>query len=289
LIILEKVLSMSADLETVSKATEAIIDPPFSWCAVPGGPVQLEDASHYESHPKGTAGGLYQVTNFALAKYPITNAQYQRFIEAANGQSNKQWWTFSPEAARWWQDRPRPKATAFAGANVPRTRVSWFDSMAFCAWLSSEQENRMGANREVTLDMHTVATWCVRLPTEQEWQRAAVGDTGWSYPWGNELDESRANYGNQIGRATDVARYPQGQSPYGVMDMIGNLREWCRTAWGQDSLDVHGYTYRAARGGAWNIADPEYLQAIDRAGLSPRGQLNDAGFRCAYYFMGDKE
>jgi formylglycine-generating enzyme required for sulfatase activity len=126
------------------------------------------------------------------------------------------------------------------------------------------------------------------LPTEQEWQRAAVGDTGWSYPWGNELDESRANYGNQIGQATNVDRYLQGQSPYGVMDMIGNLREWCRTAWGQDSLDVTGYGYRAARGGAWNIAIPEYLRATDRAGLAPRGRLNDAGFRCAYYFVSDK-
>jgi formylglycine-generating enzyme required for sulfatase activity len=122
---------MAANLETVSKVTEAIIGPPFAWRAVPGGPVQLEDASHYESHPKGTTGGLYQVASFALAKYPITNAQYQCFIEASDGQSNNHWWTFSPEAVQWWQDRPRPKATAFGGANVPRTRVSWFDSMAF--------------------------------------------------------------------------------------------------------------------------------------------------------------
>jgi formylglycine-generating enzyme required for sulfatase activity len=278
-------MSLSTKLEHISKATEAIIGPPFAWCVIPGGPVRLEDASHYESHPKGTAGGLYQVASFALAKYPITNAQYQRFIEAPDGQSNKRWWTYSPEAARWWQDRPRPKATAFAGANVPRTRVSWFDSMAFCAWLSFELENRTGTNQEVSVDIHDVETWCVRLPTEQEWQRAAVGDSGWFYPWGNELEESRANYGNRVGRATAVDHYPQGQSPYGVMDMIGNLREWCRTAWGWDIGDVTGYVYRAARGGAWNIADPEYLRATDRAGLAPRGQLNDAGFRCACFKM----
>ena len=272
-------MSASIWVEEISKATEAIIGTPFVWCFVPGGSVFLEDASNYETNP-GSKGGFYQVESFAIAKYPITNAQYQCFIDAPNGQSNPQWWTYSAEASRWWQDRPRPKQTAFAGTNVSRTRVSWFDMMAFCAWLSSELASRTGAKPP---EMNEVDTWCVRLPIEPEWQRAAVGDTGWSYPWGNELDESRANYGNHNGRPLDVGSFPQGQSPYGVMDMVGNLWELCRTAWGQDSGDVHGYVYRAARGGAWNIANPAYLQATDRAGFGPRGRLNDAGFRCAYY------
>jgi formylglycine-generating enzyme required for sulfatase activity len=278
------VIPSSISLEAISETAEAIIGAPFAWCIVPGGSVFLEDASNYEVKP-GTAGGLYQVGPFAIAKYPITNAQYQHFIEAANGQSNPHWWSYSAEASRWWQDRPRPKQTAFAGANVSRTRVSWFDAMAFCAWLSSELSSHLGRK---AVDMNDVASWCVRLPTEQEWQRAAVGDTGWSYPWGNELDETRANYGNRNGRPVDVGSYPQGQSPYGVMDMVGNLAELCCTVWGQDNVDIHGYVYRAAKGGAWNIANPEYLRAIDRVGLSPRGRLNDAGFRCAYYFMGEQ-
>jgi formylglycine-generating enzyme required for sulfatase activity len=72
------------------------------------------------------------------------------------------------------------------------------------------------------------------------------------------------------------------------MDIVGSLLELCLSVWGQDSIDVHGYSYRAARGGAWNVANPEYLQAIDRAGFAPRGQLNDAGFRCTYNFAGEQ-
>jgi formylglycine-generating enzyme required for sulfatase activity len=64
------------------------------------------------------------------------------------------------------------------------------------------------------------------------------------------------------------------------MDMIGNLWEWCSTIWGTESTDLNGYNYRTFRGGAWNISDPDYLRATDRGeGHTPRGSLNDCGFR----------
>ncbi|MFN8493327.1 MAG: SUMF1/EgtB/PvdO family nonheme iron enzyme [Caldilineaceae bacterium] len=276
-------MSEPTRLKTISNATASIIGPPFVWCWVSGGKVELEDASHYGLKHEGTVGGVYQVASFAMAKYPITNAQYQRFISAPNGQSNPHWWSYSAQAAQWRKDRPQPRPTAFAGANVSRTRVSWFDSMAFCAWLSCELASQTGGELGRTFDTQDITTWCVRLPTEQEWQRAAVGDTGWPYSWGNELDESCANYGNQVGRPIDVGSYPSGQSVYGVMDLVGNLWEWCLTRWGEESIDVNGYIYRAVKGGAWNVANPEYLRAIDRNGWGPRGLLNDGGFRCSYH------
>ncbi|MEZ4869716.1 MAG: SUMF1/EgtB/PvdO family nonheme iron enzyme [Caldilineaceae bacterium] len=279
-------MSTQATLEAISSATEAIIGAPCQWCHIPNGTVTLEDASgpNYDfMTDKGTRGGAYAVAVFAMAKYPVTNAQYQRFIDAPNGQATHQWWDYSAEAARWWQDRPKPHPTAFAGTNLPRTRVSWFDSMAFCAWLSCELAANTAIETAMGFDIHDVTTWSVRLPTEQEWQRAAVGDSGWPYPWGDELDPSHANYGDLVGRPTPVDHYPSGQSPYGVMDMVGNLAEWCLTAWGKDSINVNGYGYRAIRGSAWNVATPEYLRAIDRNAWSPRGRLNDVGFRCAYY------
>ena len=253
---------------------------------MPGGSVQIEDASKWEMIHKGTVGGMYHVESFAMAKYPVTNAQYQRFIDAANGQSNERWWTYSAEAIQWRKDRPKPKPTAFGGADVSRTRVSWFDSMAFCAWLSCELDSQTEREMGRKFDMQDVDTWCVRLPTEQEWQRAAVGDTGWPYPWGNELHETYANYGNHVERPTKAGSYPSGQSPYGVMDMVGNLWEWCRSRWGQESEDVHGYIYRVVKGGAWNMSNPEYLRAIDRTGFGPRGLLNDCGLRCTYHERG---
>ena len=246
------------ELESLAKATEAILGTPFEWRFIKGGTVTLSDASNYG----GTKGGIYQVKGFAMAKFLITNLQYQKFISHPNGFYNLEWWTYSPEGVLWRRDHRKPKPTAFAGSALPATRVSWFDSMAFCNWFSAELKET------------------VRLPTEQEWQRAAVGDTDWSYPWGNTLDETRANFANLVGSTSQVGSFPAGQSPFGVMDMIGNLWEWCLTLWGTDSVDPSSYAYRATRGGAWNVSNPEYLRAIDRgAGQPPRGRLNDAGFR----------
>lgn len=242
----------------LAERTTALLGAPFEWCIVPGGIVTLLDASDYG----GTKGGTYEVTDFAIGKYLITNAQYQSFVDHSNGFRNVRWWNYSSQATQWRRDHPHPKPTAFPGSDLPATRVSWFDGVAFCNWLSEELS----------------AT--IRLPTEQEWQRAAVGDTDWSYPWGNELDERRANYGNHVGQVSVVGSYTSGGSPFGVMDMVGNLWEWCLTIWGTESIDLSGYAYRIFRGGAWNVSNPEYLRSIDRGeGHSPRGRLNDCGFR----------
>lgn len=268
----------STELRALSKITAAILCPPFEWCPVDSGAVILEDATSLG----GTTDGEYHVAEFAIAKYPITNAQYRKFLDHPTGYINPAWWQYSTQAAQWRQDQPTSKPTAFDGADLPRTRVSWFDSMAFCHWLSAELENRNGIQHTTALDVHDPVTWSVRLPTEQEWQRAAVGDTGWPYPWGNQLDETRGNYAGQVGQPTRVGRYPAGKSPYEVLDLIGNVWEWCLTAWGAESIDVSGYTYRHLKGGAWNVSNPDHLRAIDRGGHSPRGRLNDAGFRWVY-------
>ncbi|MBN2115583.1 MAG: SUMF1/EgtB/PvdO family nonheme iron enzyme [Anaerolineales bacterium] len=253
-------MSISNELITLSRQVETLLCPPFEWRHVTGGAVTLLDASDYG----GTTGGTWQVADFAIAKYLVTNGQYKRFIRHPNGFCDPQWWDFSLQGIQWRKDHVNPKPTAFEGTDLPRTRASWFDSMAFCRWLSAE------------LNLH------IHLPTEQEWQRAAVGDTGWSYPWGNELDETRGNFMKRIGQVSPVGSFPAGQSPFGVMDMIGNLSEWCLTAWGMDNTDLNGYTYRVIRGCAWNAGTPEYLRATDRGvGWSPRGRLNDCGFRIA--------
>lgn len=249
------------NLSHLTERTEAMLCPPFAWCFIPAGRVTLSDASSYG----GSKGGTYRVPNFAIGKYLVTNGQYQAFVKHPNGFNNPQWWAYSPQADQWRKDHKHPMAPAFAGHDLPCTRISWFDSMAFCNWLSAE------------LDIK------VRLPTEQEWQRAAVGDTSWPYPWGDKLDKTRANYGKRIGQVTRVGSFPKGQSPYGVMDLVGNLWEWCLTIWGTESTNLEGYVYRVFRGGAWNVSNPEYLRAVDRGeGHSPRGRLNDCGLRILF-------
>jgi formylglycine-generating enzyme required for sulfatase activity len=253
-----------------------ILCPPFDWCLVNGGTVILDDASQ----DGGTKGGPFQVNDFAIAKYPITNAQFQIFLEHPNGVSNQLWWEYSPEARQWHRDHNNLKPTAFVGNNLPRTRVSWFDSLAFCNWLSSELITQN--NSPKCLDPCDVSTWSIRLPTEQEWQRAALGDTGLNYPWGNELDERHANYGNNVGHPNAVGQYPAGKSIFGVMDMIGNVWEWCLSGWNEEIINLKGYTYRVIKGGAWNISNPDHLRANDRGSHPPRGMLNDCGFRVVF-------
>ena len=264
-----------SSLPVLSQETETLLAPPFEWRPVKGGIVRLENALE----TGGTPGGEFLVTDFAVARYLITNAQYQKFIADPLGFADPGWWEYSPQATQWHKDHPRPKPTAFDGSDLPRTRVSWFDSLAFCAWLSSRLQSPSSANR---MDMHNPLTWRVRLPTEPEWQRAALGDTGWRYVWGDELAPSRANYAKHVGRPIPVGSYPEGQSPFGALDMVGNVWEWCLTPWGVDSVDLTGYVYRHIKGGAWNVSNLEHLSAASRGGNSPRGQLNDCGFRCVY-------
>src|SRR5512147_1569704 len=104
-------MSISDKLTVLSGQTEALLGPPFAWCLVPGGAVTLLDASDYG----GNTGGTYQVAEFAIGKYLITNGQYQKFIEHPNGFSNPQWWDFSPQGTQWRKDHRNPMPTAFAG------------------------------------------------------------------------------------------------------------------------------------------------------------------------------
>lgn len=200
---------------------------------------------------------------------------YECFVTHPNGYTNPHWWGFSEQGLQWRQTRRSAHTTAFPGRNLPRTRVSWFESMAFCAWLSGLLHPLIG------IDVKAIDTWSIRLPTEQQWQRAALGDTAGPYPWGDApVDRTRAYCANWAGQVTAVESHPAGASPYGALDMSGNLAEWCVTKWGTDGNDLTGYDYRNIRGGAWNIdATNIFLQANDRFGHPPRGRLNDVGLR----------
>jgi iron(II)-dependent oxidoreductase len=218
-------MASSSRIEALTQATEALLGSPFQWCHVIGGTVTIDNAVP----AGGTKGGDYQIADFAIAKYLITNTQYRRFLDDPSGYSSPHWWAYSFAAAQWRHDHPKPKPSAFEGAALPRTRVSWFDSLAFCQWLSAALQTGGSIPQRIALDAGDLATWSVRLPMEQEWQRAALGDSGWLYPWGDHLDETCGNYARRMAQPTPLGNYPNGKSPYEVIDMVGNVWEWCLT------------------------------------------------------------
>ena len=152
-----------------------ILPPPFEWVKIPGGVVTLEDASSFG----GTKGGAYRLASFDIAKYPITNAQYQVFVDAPDGYTNPNWWDYSDHAKAWRNAYPKPQDRAFPRDDHPRANVTWYEAVAFCRWLTAKV-TPLGTQRTAPLE--------IMLPTEQQWQRAAEGDTGWKYPWGDDFE-----------------------------------------------------------------------------------------------------
>ena len=118
--------------------------------------------------------------------------------------------------------------------------VAWYQAVAFCRWLS----DRLGYE--------------VRLPHEYEWEVAARYNDGRKYPFGEEIDENKANYDSSVGQTTAVGMYPQGiQLNLGVYDLSGNVWEWCQNKVdnpAETDVDDSGES-RVLRGGSWNFLD----------------------------------
>jgi formylglycine-generating enzyme required for sulfatase activity len=221
----------------------------LEWVDIPAGSVTIEDEDINYSEE-------YYVEAFRISKYPVTYAQFQAFINVPDGFRNGAWRQglarreYGPGLQKWSID------------NHPRENVTWYDAVAFCRWLSDKTR------------------LAISLPTEQQWQRAAQGDDGRAYPWGDAFDSGRCNtWESGIDRTTPVDQYPNGASQYGVYDMAGNVAEWCLNKGGNpENTDLAGSAWRVVRGGSW-LFHRDFVRCASRLGLVPGGGSNFVGFR----------
>jgi formylglycine-generating enzyme required for sulfatase activity len=180
-----------------------------------------------------------ELRTFYLDKYPVTNAAYVAFV-----QDSKYPWSFLRHVMQQLDDI----------ASHPVVRVNILDAQAYAEWAAK------------------------RLPTEEEWEYAARGPDGFAYPWGRQWDPSRCNTNGENvpnGRGMKpVGAYPTGASPFGVMDLAGNVCEWTNTP--------HTAACHVVKGGFWKQHEPYLFRAAYR-GMTQfsSNQQEYLGFRCA--------
>ena len=242
--------------------------PALDLIAVPGGKFVMGDA---EGEPD-EAPKTVRVAPFRIMRHEVTNARFAAFVSATG-------WTTDGEASaagyvwtgRWrrvegadWRHPQGPESGIQDSPAHPVVQVSARDAAAFCAWAG------------------------LRLPSEAEWEFAARGTDGRRYPWGSGAPEqgarARANFGTVPCCAPDAAdgfrgtapvgQYPAGASPFGLMDMAGNVWEWTASRFPGKPRQV------ALRGGGWGN-NPYCLRAAYRHGNPPGIGLDMVGFRCA--------
>jgi formylglycine-generating enzyme required for sulfatase activity len=194
---------------------------------------------------------------FWIDQTEVTNAQYAMCV--ADGKCTPPPWKGSE---KHWKYYGNPQF-----ANYPVVNVLWNDAQNYCGWARQ------------------------RLPSEAEWEKAARGTDGRIYPWGNALpNQKKLNYNKNQGDTTPVGSYPSGASPYGALDMAGNVYEWVADwydkAYYQNSparnpTGPSNGIYRVFRGGDFGIDDMGVRSAW-RAEDFPHDGSNFIGFRCAY-------
>ncbi|MBI2315473.1 MAG: formylglycine-generating enzyme family protein [Betaproteobacteria bacterium] len=236
--------------------------------SIPGGSFVMGDArGEPDEAPRQVT-----VKPFRMMRHEITNGEFAQFVAATGYSTDAERsgsgyvWTdrWREVAGAQWRRPQGPESSLHGLDRHPVVQVSARDAAAYCAWRG------------------------LRLPTEEEWEFAARGTDGRSYPWGNEppaqRGERRANFGSErccapdasdgFERTAPVESYALGTSPFGLADMAGNVWEWTSAAYSGRSGQV------ALRGGGWGN-DPYGLRASYRHGNPPDIGLDMVGFRCA--------
>ncbi len=250
---------------------------PEGMVLIPEGKFQLGSISGQAGNVEQAGHPVY-LDAFYIDKYEVTNIQYKKFVDA-NPEWQKEHIDSKFHDGNYlvnWSGNTYPSEKA----DHPVIYVSWYAAAAYAEWVEK------------------------RLPTEAEWEKAARGGVeGQKYPWGNSIDDNKANYTLNVGvtgSTTPVGDYPT--NGYGLYDMVGNVLEWCLDAYdkdfyedppdsnpiaGDDSIKevIDNFknikSSRALRGGSWVESGQPRVWITYRRGNDPARTSHLTGFRCA--------
>ncbi|MGB8645787.1 MAG: SUMF1/EgtB/PvdO family nonheme iron enzyme [Anaerolineae bacterium] len=244
-------------------------EPLWGLIEIPAGPFQMgsDPARDRDSSEDEWPSHVVTLPLYYIGRYPVTVAQFRAFIQDSG------------------YDHCEPDVGT-GPDNRPVTNVSWHAAQAYCNWL----QTKLQGESLVPTQLGTLLKekWRVTLPSEAEWEKAARGNKGYIFPWGNRYQEDHANIGETgIGCPSPVGCFVSGKSPYGLLDMGGNVWEWTRSVKRaypyvpEDSREdetVHGE--RALRGGSFDDLR-RVCRCASRDSFLPDGRQVYYGFRIA--------
>jgi formylglycine-generating enzyme required for sulfatase activity len=246
-----------AEGEATSEAAAATSEPvaapiPEDMVAIAAGPFTMGQDG---SKPKNGPAHEVDLPAYEIDRFEVTNDEFARFVQETSYKTYAE-----QNSSKNWQDVAEGKG------NHPVVYVTWDDAKAYCEWAGK------------------------RLPTEAEWEKAARGDDGRLYPWGNDFVPANGNfYEGGIRGTTAVGSFASGASASGVEDLAGNVREWTADDFvaypgaAADADPFFGTENKVNRGGGWfDGEDGELVTTYNRNAGPPGTSANDdIGFRCA--------
>jgi sulfatase modifying factor 1 len=244
---------------------------PFDWATIPAGLFRMGSDPAFDLYALDSEQPQCRVLapQFRITRVPVTVAQFAIFVHATGYRTTAEeaGWAWVWASAEWaprrgasWQHPFGPESAKGDLSHCPVTQVSWHDAQAFCQWAG------------------------VCLPTEVEWEKAARGADARLYPWGNRPpDATLCHFDDPQGETDSVGQRRSGASPYGVLDMGGNIWEWCLTKWRPNYStppddDPSGQEPRVVRGGSY-IGDVGFVRCATRGRLNPHYRDCSVGFR----------